>query len=72
MCDHRVEITEEEKKELHPADGVSVESMPEAPTETLVSHTDTHTVSIFQNCQQVSRRFKKSSLDHFWMFVFLV
>ncbi|GAA6091743.1 soluble lamin-associated protein of 75 kDa isoform X1 [Tachysurus ichikawai] len=32
---NRVEITEEEKKELHPADGVSVESMPEAPTETL-------------------------------------
>ncbi|XP_047661917.1 soluble lamin-associated protein of 75 kDa isoform X2 [Tachysurus fulvidraco] len=40
---NRVEITEEEKKELQTADGVSVESMPEAPTETLVSHTDTHT-----------------------------
>ncbi|XP_060747481.1 soluble lamin-associated protein of 75 kDa isoform X3 [Tachysurus vachellii] len=48
---NRVEITEEEKKELHPADGVSVESMPEAPTETLVSHIDTHR-TLEVNCKQ--------------------
>lgn len=40
-------MADEEKKECGPADGVVVESVPKAPTETLVLVRNTFTVGFF-------------------------
>lgn len=54
LCDHRMEIADEEKKEVVPADGVVAESVPEAPTETLVPLRNALAVGFFPNRKQVN------------------